>query len=93
MYFIIVGETCSCRLLIMVGDGLRCRVLGDEIFSACLSDAFTGHVSDTIFLITITIITIIKIINKYKKDHARNTHITQTGRLFKRTVPVDYACQ
>ena len=60
---IIVDETCSCRLLIMLGDGPRCRVLGDEFFSAYLSDAFTGHVSDTIFLITITIITIIKIIN------------------------------
>ena len=26
-------DEASCRLLIMLGDGLRCRVLGDEVFS------------------------------------------------------------
>ena len=32
----LVDETGSCRLLIiiMLGDGPRCKVLGDEFFSA-----------------------------------------------------------
>ena len=34
MYQTIVDETCSCRLLIMFGDGPRCKVLGDNSFSA-----------------------------------------------------------
>ena len=34
VYFTIVDETCSCHLLIMLGDGPRCKVLGDNSFSA-----------------------------------------------------------
>ena len=32
MYFTIVDETGSCRLLIMLGDGPRCKKLGDKFF-------------------------------------------------------------
>ena len=51
MYFIIVDETCSCRLLIMLVDGLSCKVLGDSSFSEFCSDATTGNILDTIILI------------------------------------------
>ena len=51
MYFTIVDETCSCRLLIMLGDGPRCKVLGDNSFSAYRSDATTGNILDTIIII------------------------------------------
>ena len=39
-------DTGSCRLLIMLGDGLRCKVVGDDIFSAywlLLQDIFRHH--------------------------------------------------
>ena len=32
----------------MLGDGPRCRQLGDEFLSAYWSDATTGNISDTI---------------------------------------------
>ena len=32
MYFTLVDETGSCRLLIMLGDGPRCKELGDKFF-------------------------------------------------------------
>ena len=51
MYFTIVDETCSYRLLIMLGDGPRCKVLGDNSFSAYRSDATTGNILDTIIII------------------------------------------
>ena len=51
MYFTVVDETCSCRLLIMLGDGPRCKVLGDNSFSAYLSDATTGNILDSIIII------------------------------------------
>ena len=53
VYLTIVDETGSCRLLIMLGDGPRCKVLGDEFFSAYWSDATSWNISDTISLITI----------------------------------------
>ena len=51
MYFTIVDETCSCSLLIMLGDGPRCKVLGDNSFSAYWIDATTGNILDTIIII------------------------------------------
>ena len=92
MYFTIVDETCSYRLLIMLGDGPRCKVLGDNSFSAYRSDATTGNI-----LVTIIII----IMKKMKKRptgrwHARNTHVRKQvvlSRIFKRMVPVDYSYQ
>ena len=46
-----MDETGSCRLLIMLGDGPRCKVLGDNSFSAYLSDATTGNILDSIIII------------------------------------------
>ena len=72
----------------MLRDGPRCKVLGDEFFSAYWSDASTGNISDTIF-------------EEEEEEkptgrwHVRNTHVTQIGssRVIKRMVPVDYSYQ
>ena len=86
MYFIIVDETCSCRLVIMLGDGPRCKELGDESFSAYRSDAGKNYFRHH-FLIIIK--------RKEKKNlpacgKPEATHVTQTGssRIFKGMVPV-----
>ena len=87
MYFAIVDETCSCRLLRMLGDGPRCKVLGDNSFSAYWSDATPGNILVTIIIIM-----------KWKEKptgrwQARNTHLRKQvvlSRIFKRMVPVDY---
>ena len=90
MKFTIVDENCSCRLLIMLGDGPRCKVLGDNSFSAYSSDATTGNILDTMIII----------MKRKEKPtgrwHARNTHLRKQvvlSRIFKRLVPVDYFYQ
>ena len=90
VYFTIVDETGSCRLLIMLGDGPRCKVLGDNSFSTYWSNATTGNILDTIIII----------MKRKEKPtgrwHARNTHLRKSvvlSRIFKRMVPVDYSCQ
>ena len=47
MYLIIVDEISSCRLLIMLGDGLRRKVLGDE-FSHCVDSMLVEEVFQTL---------------------------------------------
>ena len=92
MYLTIVDEA-NCRLLIMLGDGLRCKVLGDEFFSQRIDPMLLQKIFQTPFSNN----------NNKKKEkvkptgrwHDRNTHVTQTGssRVFKRTVPVDCSYQ
>ena len=90
MYLTIV-EDASCRLLIMLGDGLRCMVLGGKVFSQRIDPMLLQEIFQTPFSNK----------NKKRKEkptgrwHARNTHVTQTGssRIFKRMVPVDYSYQ
>ena len=85
VYFAIVDETCNCPLLIMFGDGLRCKVLGDNSFNAS-----TGNILDTIIII----------MKRKEKPtgrwHARNPHLCKQvvlSRIFKRMVPIDYSYQ
>ena len=51
MYFTIVDEIGSCRLLLMLGERPRCKVLGDNSFSVYRSDAATGNILVTIIII------------------------------------------
>ena len=72
----------------MLGDGLRCIVLGDNSFSAYWSDATTGNILDTIIIIMKR--------KTYRRWHARNTLVRKQvvlSRIFKRVVPVDYSYQ
>ena len=74
MYFTVVDETGSCCILIMLGDGLTCRVLGTSFFSI-LSDATTGNIKYFRYHFLIRI----RIKRKEKPTgwwYARNTHIT-----------------
>ena len=90
MYLTIVDETGSCRLLIMLGDGPRCKVLGDNSFSSYWSDAATGNI-----LVTIIIIMKRKE-NPTGRWQAKNTHLRKhvvLSRIFKRMVPVDCSYQ
>ena len=90
-----VDETGSSRLLIMLGDGLRCKVLGDEFFSQRTDQMLLQEIFQTSFSNNNNH-------NKKKRKetptgrwHAKKTHIMQTGscRIFKRMVPVDYSYQ
>ena len=90
-------DEARCRLLIMLGDGLRCTVLGDEIFSQRIDPMLLQEIFQTPFSNNNN--------KKTRKEkptgrwHARNTHVTQTqidsssSRIFKRMVPVDYSYQ
>ena len=46
-----MDEIGSCRLLIMLGDRPRCKVLGDNSFSVYLSDATRRNILDSIIII------------------------------------------
>ena len=48
MYLPIVDKA-SCRLLIMLGDGLRCKVLGDEVFSQRIDPTLLQEIFQTPF--------------------------------------------
>ena len=87
-----VDETGSCCLLIMLGNGLRCKVFGDEFFSAYSSNDTT--VKTKYFRHHFLII-------RRRKEkptdqwHTRDMHIMQkcSCRIFKCMVPVDYSYQ
>ena len=49
MYLTIAAETGSCRLLIMLGDGPRCKELGDKFFSACTDPMLLQEIFQTPF--------------------------------------------
>ena len=74
----------------MLGDGPRCKVLGDNSFSAYRSDANTGNILDTIIII---------MKRKGKPTgwwHTRNTHLCKQvilSRIFKHMVLVHYPYQ
>ena len=53
MYLTVVDEA-SCRLLIMLGDGLRCTVLGDEVFSQRIDPMLLQEIFQTPFSTTTT---------------------------------------
>ena len=74
----------------MLGNGPRCKVLGDNFFSANWSDATTGNILDTIIII----------MKRKEKPtgwwHAKNTHLCKhiiLSRIFKHMVLVDYSYQ
>ena len=88
MYLAIVDEA-SCRSLITLGDGLRCTVLGDKVFSQRIDPLLLQEIFQTPFSNN----------NKKKRKekptgrwHARITQ-TDSSRIFKRMVPVDYSYQ
>ena len=91
MYLTTVNEA-SCRLLIMLGGGLRCKVLSDKCFSQC---------TDPVILVILLVLQEIlqtPFSNKKKKKkrkptgswHTRNIRVTLIGssRIFKHMVLV-----
>ena len=77
----------------MLGNGLRCKVFGDEFFSAYSSNDAT--VKTKYFRHHFLIIIIKRKEKPTDQWHTRDMHIMQTGsrRIFKRMVPVDYSYQ
>ena len=77
-----VDEMGSCRLLIMLEEGPRCKVLDAEFFSAVWSDWYIREIFQRSFY------------NKNIKEkptglwHVRNTHITQSQFLRPWTTPL-----
>ena len=80
MYLTIMDDTGSCCLLIILSNGPRYKVLGDNFFSVYWSSATTWNISDTIFFFFLN-----------WRIGTPKTHITQTGssRIFKCMVLVD----
>ena len=82
----------AVHLLIMLGNGLRCMVLGDEVFSQHIDPMLLQEIFQPPFSN-----------NNNKKKEKKNlpaggtpeTHVMKTGssRIFKRMVPVDYSYQ
>ena len=100
---ITIVDEASCRLQVIFGDGLTCKVLGDESFSQRTDPMLLQEIFQTPFSSLIIIIK--KQTNKKQQQKNKNKnylpvayqkHMIRkqvSSRIVKRIIPVDYPYQ